>query len=117
LQLNHVGQISVLIQNCIGTIAKLGLWFRMYFVTICTQGREHYFGEIETGRMILSEIGKMAQQYWLEIPNHFTFVELREFVVMPNHVHGIIIIDKHMDTPKDSETPNLGVFVKCSQKQ
>jgi putative transposase len=83
----------------------------MYFVTICTQGREHYFGEIETGIMILSEIGKMAQQYWHEIPNHFTFVEFREFVVMPNHIHGIIIIDKYKNAHNDAnvETPNLGV--------
>ena len=65
-----------------------------YFVTICTQNREHYFGEIFNGVMQLSEIGEMANKFWLEIPNHFPFVELDEFVVMPNHVHGIIIINK-----------------------
>jgi putative transposase len=43
--------------------------------------------------MQLSEIGKLADQFWLEIPNHFPFVELGNFVVMPNHVHGILIID------------------------
>ncbi|HEX9970706.1 MAG TPA: transposase, partial [bacterium] len=43
-----------------------------YFITICTQNREHYFGEI--GRM--TEIGKMAQHCWLDIPNHFPFVKL-----------------------------------------
>jgi REP element-mobilizing transposase RayT len=43
--------------------------------------------------MQLSEIGKLAEQYWLEIPNHFPIVELGNFVVMPNHVHGILIID------------------------
>ena len=78
----------------------------MYFVTICTAHRECYFGEIvETANlsvstMQLSEIGKIANQYWNEIPNHFPFVELGEFIVMPNHVHGIIIIDKHVETPK-----------------
>ena len=44
--------------------------------------------------MELSEIGKIANKYWNEIPKHFPFVKLDAFVVMPNHVHGIIIIDK-----------------------
>ncbi len=65
-----------------------------YFVTICTQNREHYFGEISDGIMQLSEMGAMANKYWSEIPEHFPFVELGEFVIMPNHVHGIIIINK-----------------------
>ena len=66
----------------------------IYFVTICTQGRELYFGEISNQKMGFSEIGEIAHRFWNEIPNHFPFVELSEFVVMPNHVHGIIIIDK-----------------------
>jgi len=69
----------------------------IYFVTICTQNREHYFGEIVDGQMNLSDTGKMANRFWYEIPNHFPFVQLGEFVVMPNHVHGIIIIDKMND--------------------
>lgn len=70
----------------------------IYFVTICTQNREHYFGEIADGQMNLSETGKMANRFWFEIPNHFPFVQLGEFVVMPNHVHGIIIIDKPINS-------------------
>jgi REP element-mobilizing transposase RayT len=65
-----------------------------YFITICTAHREHYFGEIKNGEMILNEIGQLTKQFWMEIPNHFSFVELGNFVVMPNHVHGILIIDK-----------------------
>ena len=65
-----------------------------YFITICTQNREQYFGEIINSQMHLNEIGKLAEQYWIEIPNHFPFVELGNFVVMPNHVHGIVIINK-----------------------
>jgi putative transposase len=82
-----------------------------YFVTICTQGRNHYFGGIDNGAMMLSEIGKITEQFWREIPNHFPFVHLDEWVIMPNHVHGIIGIDKTMTTqPMESvETPNLGV--------
>lgn len=64
-----------------------------YFITICTQNREHFFGYIQNGMMQLSEIGKLAEQYWLEIPKHFPFIELGNFVVMPNHFHGILIIN------------------------
>ncbi|WP_298396842.1 transposase [Flavobacterium sp.] len=65
-----------------------------YFITICTKNREHFFGNIQNGIMQLSEIGILAKQYWMEIPNHFPFIELGNFVVMPNHVHGILIINK-----------------------
>ncbi|MDD5770587.1 MAG: transposase [Candidatus Gracilibacteria bacterium] len=65
-----------------------------YFITICTKNRENYFGEIIDGKMILNEIGKIAEKYYLEITKHFPFVILDEFVIMPNHIHGIIIIDK-----------------------
>jgi len=65
-----------------------------YFITICTKNRKHFFGKIFKGKMQLSEIGKMANIYWNEIPEHFPFVKLDAFVVMPNHVHGINIIDK-----------------------
>ena len=68
-----------------------------YFITICTQNRHHFFGHIQNQEMQLSEIGKFAEQYWYEIPNHFPMVELGNFVVMPNHVHGILIIDKIND--------------------
>lgn len=70
-----------------------------YFITICTQNRAHFFGEIvETpihgvSTMQLNELGQLAEKFWLEIPNHFPFIELGNFVVMPNHTHGILIID------------------------
>ncbi len=66
-----------------------------YFITICTQNRDHFFGEIIEKQFIASEIGTLAEKYWMEIPQHFPFVELGNFVVMPNHVHGILIIDKN----------------------
>lgn len=69
-----------------------------YFITICTGNREHFFGEIVTinneNEMQLNEIGKLADKFWAEIPKHFPFVELGSYVIMPNHVHGILIIDK-----------------------
>jgi len=64
----------------------------VYFITICTQNRLHYFGNIENGEMILSETGQIATTYWFDIPKHFPFIELINFVVMPNHVHGLLRI-------------------------
>jgi len=65
-----------------------------YFVTICTANRAHDFGEIADGKMTLAPLGQSAMDCWNEIPAHFPFVVLDEFVVMPNHVHGIVVIDK-----------------------
>ena len=69
-----------------------------YFITICAGNREHYFGEIvsvnDKNEMQFNEIGILANQFWSEIPVHFPFVELGNYQVMPNHVHGILIIDK-----------------------
>jgi putative transposase len=66
----------------------------LYFITICTQDREHFFGEINNGKMILSEIGKIVQSEWLKTPSMRPDMnlELVEFVVMPNHFHAIIYI-------------------------
>lgn len=61
-----------------------------YFITICTQDRECLFGKIADGEMILNDAGKIANEFWLQIPNHFPNVILHEHIVMPNHVHGII---------------------------
>jgi REP element-mobilizing transposase RayT len=68
-------------------------WNAAYFITICTHNREHYFGEIENRKMHLSSIGVIADVLWHEIKNHVTNVELDTFVVMPNHVHGILILN------------------------
>ncbi len=65
-----------------------------YFITICTKNREHFFGEIIDNNMQINDVGQLAEKFWCEIPNHFSFVKLGNFVVMPNHTHGILIIDK-----------------------
>lgn len=64
-----------------------------YFATICVKNKIEYFGEITNGKMELSEIGKIANQCWLEIPKHFPSVKLDEHIIMPNHLHGILIIE------------------------
>jgi putative transposase len=72
-------------------------WNGIYYVTICTAGHEHCFGKITDLEMWLSETGQCAHQYWMKIPQHFPFMQLDAFIVMPNHVHGILIIDKQDD--------------------
>ena len=69
-------------------------WNGAYFITICTQNREHFFGKIRNGKMELSPLGVIADILWHEIPNRVPNVELGDFVVMPNHIHGILILDR-----------------------
>jgi putative transposase len=68
-----------------------------YFITICTQHRQHYFGEISNGNMQLSEIGKLVQTEWLKtfIMRPDMNLEMGNFVVMPNHFHAVIIIGEN----------------------
>ena len=61
-----------------------------YFVTICTHSKQSQLGEIVNGEMNLSAIGQIAKACWMEIPKHFDNTILDEFIIMPNHVHGII---------------------------
>jgi REP element-mobilizing transposase RayT len=68
-----------------------------YFITICTKNREHYFGEIADAKMVLSNTGVIAYILWYEIKNHAKNIELGEFIVMPNHIHGIISIVENND--------------------
>jgi REP element-mobilizing transposase RayT len=70
-------------------------WNGIYFVTIPLHNRrKQSFGEIINGKMHLSEIGEIAFKYWAEIPNHFPDTRIDEFIIMPDHIHGIIIIDR-----------------------
>ncbi len=63
-----------------------------YFVTICTEDRECLLGEIVDGEMQLNDAGWMVQTVWDQLPDHYPGVDIDEFVVMPNHVHGIIVL-------------------------
>ena len=63
-----------------------------YFVTICTHGRECLFGEIMDGEMRLNDAGQAAQADWVRLPERFQSIELDEFVIMPNHLHGVILV-------------------------
>ena len=73
-----------------------------YFITICTQERRPYFGTISDGVVRLSAIGKIAGSQWKNIPNHYDNVAIDEFVIMPNHLHGIVQISGPEWEPKIS---------------
>ena len=62
-------------------------------MTICTQDRVCCFGDVIDGKMILNELGKIAHKYWMDIPDIFLHTHLDEFQIMPNHVHGIVVIN------------------------
>ena len=74
-----------------------------YFVTLCTGDHRCLFGRIEGEEMRLTRPGEIANECWRAIPTHFPQAALDEFIVMPNHVHGIIWI---MDAPVDTQTPH-----------
>lgn len=69
-----------------------------YFVTVVTWHRESLFGEIVNGEMRLNKYGEIVQKWWNDIPVHFPSVETGAFVIMPNHVHGIILIMERRGT-------------------
>jgi len=64
----------------------------LYFITICTQNRLCSFGGIKKGEIILNDAGKMIKTVWDEIPVYYQRFNVHEFIVMPNHIHGIIQI-------------------------
>ncbi|HZY36112.1 MAG TPA: transposase [Mucilaginibacter sp.] len=103
----------------------------LYYVTICTLNRIHYFGGIvsenqsgpsggETqniASLLPTALGKLAYANWLDIPNHFSFVELDDFVIMPNHTHGILFINnphKEIWQPNKFgvQSQNLGAVIR-----
>ena len=64
-----------------------------YFITICTRGRKEFFGNIREGKLDLNRYGETVNQCWYDLPRHYPNGSLDSFVIMPNHVHGIIVID------------------------
>jgi putative transposase len=64
-----------------------------YFVTVCTRHRQCTFGEVIRDDVLLSDLGRIAQSTWEKLPEYYDHVELDAFVAMPNHVHGIIVLE------------------------
>lgn len=63
-----------------------------YFVTICTHNRACILGDAVNGEMRLNEYANIVNEYWREIPSHFSNVVIDDFIIMPNHIHGIIVL-------------------------
>ena len=80
-----------------------------YFITICTKDREHYFGEIVDGEMVLSDIGKYADEQFNNVSAHYPYAEIPLWTIMPNHLHAIVIVSAGRDgvhTVSTKETPS-----------
>jgi len=76
-----------------------------YFVTIVTHGRDCIFGEIVQGEMHPNKLGSIIQAAWQDLPIHYYHVRLDEFVVMPNHVHGIFVLIDDIGTDGSPDPP------------
>ncbi|MDD2516417.1 MAG: hypothetical protein PHF26_04340 [Candidatus Gracilibacteria bacterium] len=79
-----------------------------YFVTICTKDKISFFGEIKDGEMLLNEFGKIAKNLWMESDLHFKNCKVDEFIIMPNHLHGIIIIEDYLTGNIDLHKQKVG---------
>jgi putative transposase len=80
-----------------------------YYVTLCTHTRQMLFGHVSEGVMHLNDVGRATDRFWNDIPLHFPQVELDEYIVMPNHVHGIIRITKHGWVPANQPVRAVGI--------
>ncbi|OGB68901.1 MAG: hypothetical protein A2Y94_04085 [Caldithrix sp. RBG_13_44_9] len=78
----------------------------VYYVTICVQDRVCLFGKINNGELKLNDAGNMVNNWWNKLPQKFTNVELDDYIIMPNHVHGIIIVGADPVCPKDQNIIN-----------
>ncbi|MGH9795755.1 MAG: transposase, partial [Candidatus Acidiferrales bacterium] len=92
----------------------------LYFVTICTHRREQFLGRIENAQSIPAETGKAVLAAWFDLPRRFPSVELDAFVVMPNHVHGILVlvgtgmpVGGHFIRGAASSAPTLGDVMRA----
>ena len=73
-----------------------------YFVTVCTQKRVCFFGSIVNGEMQLNDAGRIVQEVWRELPARFPQVGIDSFIVMPNHIHGIVLVGAQFIAPSNS---------------
>jgi putative transposase len=84
-----------------------------YFITICTKNREHLFGYVKDGEMILNEYGKIVSNCWYDLPNHYSNIILDEFQIMPNHIHCIVGVD-NSNSDSNSDSVETGFKPVCT---
>lgn len=82
-----------------------------YFVTICCKNRANYLGKVQDDVMIENKIGQLARQMWLELPLLFTGIGLDEYVIMPNHLHGIIVLNQRPQYVQAKKSATLSQIV------
>lgn len=88
-----------------------------YYVTVCTQDHKEIFGGIENDDMHINQYGKIIANIWVQIPRHFKNIELDKFIIMPNHIHGIIIINNPVEaghalpSNKNTKSKNLSIII------
>ena len=82
-----------------------------YFITICTKNREHHFGEIFDGTMQLSALGKYADEQLRHVASHYPYAEIPLWVVMPNHIHAVVIIRPELQS---DDTPHVRTMCTSS---
>lgn len=80
-----------------------------YFVTVCTQTREGLFGQIQDGEMVVNDAGRMVVSVWNDLPKHYSGVDVDAFVIMPNHIHGIIVITNGVMPDEKMYPPTAGL--------
>lgn len=89
----------------------------VYFITVCTHDRAPRLASINASQIHLTTEGEVVNQIWFELPKHFPTIELDEFIVMPNHIHGILILNKLAVTfPRMQPSPATTEFASQSTK-
>ncbi len=84
-----------------------------YFITICTQGKIEWLGHIVNNEICLSPAGRIVQSIWDSLPSRFPGLDVDGFMVMPNHIHGIILLTEHLryNKPGEAQKPTLSKVV------
>ncbi len=89
----------------------------VYFITICTKDKRHYFGKVQEDIMHLSPLGKFCQQQWENVSEHYPYATIPLFVVMPNHIHAIVLINQETEVAvKETARECLAIVVGCIKR-
>ncbi|MDR3636983.1 MAG: transposase [Isosphaeraceae bacterium] len=78
-----------------------------YFLTLCVNGRSHLFGEVLDATMHLNHFGRIVQTCWTDLSNHYRHISLDAFTVMPNHIHGILFLERGPTTEQQHGVPEI----------
>jgi len=84
----------------------------VYFVTVCTWGREAVLGEVVGGEVVLSAAGRAVEEAWETVPLRVAGVDADAFVVMPNPVHGIVVLGGDPEVPPETARPTLATVMR-----